>query len=67
MTKPAEVQLIHKVVNGFHYFLGGDEWSKGLIALDEDYDVAKSEAMTALRHILRHNHNIRCGEWELFD
>jgi hypothetical protein len=62
-----EVKLIYKLIDGFHYFLGGDEWSHGLIVLDMDYDVAREEALVMLREVLRENHNIRCGEWEFID
>ena len=62
-----EVKLIYKQINDFHYFLGGDEWSHGLIVLDMDYDVAREEALIMLRELLKTNHNIACGEWEFID
>jgi hypothetical protein len=62
-----EVQLIHKIIDGVHYFIGNDKWSRGVIAMDEDCFIAMEEAMDQLRVLLRLNHNVACGEWEVID
>jgi hypothetical protein len=61
----SELSLIYKNIDGLHYFIGDDSWTKGVVVLDEDYDIAKHQAELVLREHLREHHNICIGEWEI--
>ena len=63
---PDEVLLKYELIDGLHYYFGNDVWSQGLFIVADTKEEAESEALIILRILLRMNHNIDVGDWEVF-